>query len=484
MALDTATKRRSMLAMGVLALIVHPVPDGTVAAIDQKHFLGLMAAVATRTGVATDNIHIYSTSLIEPNHAADTGGDVLVENVIEAQGGGYFGGPDNYVKLTADGNALIPTGKVFIGPTASMLAPLNITGDTADIGDRHEGLWLRSKVAAWILQLNVRGPRLEIGGGATLDATPAMSVNYDTGKVGIGTTTPGYILDIDAGEIGDNTYDGLRIIDTGWKAVSHPMLEFYNSHASFNASLARIYGEIGNVGTNSKLYFAVADSSKNLQNRMVIDKSGKVGIGTTSPDETLQVVGSAKFGDDDTNFLKIATDGEVSLAGTARVRKEIIIGAGSFHKGVSAPDTGYINSVIETLDFDKTSTQHGHYNTIVPHDMAAGTDITVQVDWFFDDVEADHYMTWELEYLLLADGEDPTTAPTAIWQKSVISTGNNDKQIHTTFATAITGGVADDALAIRFSRDADATNDTDDLNQDARMLVVHLHYISDKLGAN
>ena len=72
------------------------------------------------------------------------------------------------------------TGDVFIGPTTSMLAPLNITGDTADIGDRHEGLWMRSKEAAWIVQLNVRGPRLEIGGGGSLDTAPAMSVNIYT----------------------------------------------------------------------------------------------------------------------------------------------------------------------------------------------------------------------------------------------------------------------------------------------------------------
>lgn len=183
-----------------------------------------------------------------------------------------------------------------------------------------------------------------------------------------------------------------------------------------------------------------------------------------------------------TDYIAFAADGEITLAGAARVRKEIIIGAGSFHKGSSAPDTGYINGVVETLDFDKTTTQHGHYNTIIPHDMAAGTDIIIEVDWFFDDVEADHYMTWELEYLLIADGEDPATAPTVIWQKSVISTANNDKQIHTTFATAITGAAADETLAIRFSRDPDATRDTDDLDQDARMLVVHLHYISDKLG--
>ncbi len=138
------------------------------------------------------------------------------------------------------------------------------------------------------------------------------------GNVGIGTTTPDYILDIDAGEIGDNNYDGLRIIDTGWKAVSHPMLEFYNSHASFNAPLVRIYGEIGNLGENSKLYFAVADSSKNLQDRMVIDKDGNVGIGTDSPDTKLQVVGDCKFGDDDTNYTAFSATGDMVQVGTGR----------------------------------------------------------------------------------------------------------------------------------------------------------------------
>ncbi len=111
-----------------------------------------------------------------------------------------------------------------------------------------------------------------------------------SGNIGIGTATPGYILDIDAGEIGNDNYDGLRIIDTGWKATSHPMLEFYNSHASFNGSLVRIYGEIGYLGINSKLYFAVADSSKNLQDRMVIDKDGNVGIGLTTVDANYKLI--------------------------------------------------------------------------------------------------------------------------------------------------------------------------------------------------
>ena len=137
-------------------------------------------------------------------------------------------------------------------------------------------------------------------------------------RVGIGTATPGYILDIDAGEIGDNNYDGLRIIDTGWKATSHPMLEFYNSNAQFGGggTLARIYGEIGSLGENSKLYFAVADSSKNLQDRMVIDKDGNVGIGTTTPSSKLSINGGLQVGDG-TNETQISSTGDLVFVNTA-----------------------------------------------------------------------------------------------------------------------------------------------------------------------
>ncbi len=204
-------------------------------------------------------------------------------------------GGTSYLKfVTTNGSeAVVFSKNVSIGTATDMLAPLNITGDTASIEDRHEGIWIRGKTGAYIVQINVRGPRLEIGGGASIDTEPAMSINYLTGKVGIGRT-PDYILDVDAGEIGEGNYDGLRIVDTGWKATSHPMLEFYNSNAQFGGggTLAKIYGEIGSLGQNSKLFFAVADSSKNLQDRMVIDKDGNVGIGTTSPNAKLEVAGA------------------------------------------------------------------------------------------------------------------------------------------------------------------------------------------------
>lgn len=188
-----------------------------------------------------------------------------------------------------------------------------------------------------------------------------------------------------------------------------------------------------------------------------------------------------RFGDG-TNQTVFAANGLQTMAGTAKVKVEIIAGADSIHKGSSAPDDVYLANAMHTLAFDKNIVQHGHYSTIIPEAIAAGTDIDIEIDWSFLDVEADHYMTWVIEYVLIADGEDPAKAITRTYQKSVISTGNNDKQIHTEFGTGITGAVADDTLMFSIYRDADATYDTDDLDQDALLLAIHLHYIADKLG--
>jgi len=54
---------------------------------------------------------------------------------------------------------------------------------------------------------------------------------------------------------------------------------------------------------------------------MFLGNDGKIGIGTTSPDTKLQVVGDCKFGDDNTNYASFDSDGELTLTGTAKVTK-------------------------------------------------------------------------------------------------------------------------------------------------------------------
>ncbi len=142
MALDTATKRRSMFAMGLVALVIHPVPDGTIAAIDQKHFLGLPAAVATNMGIATDDLHVLHTGPLEPNHVSDSGANLLLGNELEAQGGAFFGGATTYMQTEADADTFwvgegtgLPYGHMYVDGTQVIRVAITINTPAEVEGD-------------------------------------------------------------------------------------------------------------------------------------------------------------------------------------------------------------------------------------------------------------------------------------------------------------------------------------------------------------
>ena len=93
-----------------------------------------------------------------------------------------------------------------------------------------------------------------------------------SGNVGIGTTTPNALLNV---------------------AGVNPRFRIDNT--SGTASVFRIGADSGNawLGTesNSPLYFMT-----NASERMRIDSSGNVGIGTTSPNAKLDVAGPLRIG--------------------------------------------------------------------------------------------------------------------------------------------------------------------------------------------
>ena len=166
-----------------------------------------------------------------------------------------------------------------------MLAPLDITGDATTIEDRHEGMWIRGKTGAYIVQINVRGSRLEIGGGASLDTAPAMSVNYLTGKVGIGTTTPNAPLEVKGikpGVVGGHQSGQLQV--TG--SVTD---EFYSAvitgHNAFNGNTQLWYLGSTSASGNDDIGFinrqnAAMHFYTNNTSRMTIDAAGNVTLGT------------------------------------------------------------------------------------------------------------------------------------------------------------------------------------------------------------
>jgi len=106
-----------------------------------------------------------------------------------------------------------------------------------------------------------------------------------SGKVGIGTTSPSTIL-----EVKDSTDTGLTI--TAGNTVSQSRLLFSDGTVDANVSYDH---------NDRKLYLGTASSS-GLDGDLVIDSSGKVGIGTASPDQELHVYNSAT---DSSCYIKV-----------------------------------------------------------------------------------------------------------------------------------------------------------------------------------
>jgi len=98
------------------------------------------------------------------------------------------------------------------------------------------------------------------------------------GKVGVGTNNPRESLHVQGAVLTGGTRGNLYY-DGAWKYLRNSE---YGQAITYN-------------NVNGGIYFAntsatgLADSTANLENRMVIDKNGNVGIGTTNPQAVLDI---------------------------------------------------------------------------------------------------------------------------------------------------------------------------------------------------
>jgi hypothetical protein len=146
-----------------------------------------------------------------------------------------------------------------------------------------------------------------------------------SGNVGIGTTSPGQKLTVDGtaaaySAIGasDNVRTGLAQYDTSLQAagVGGQLVlgyKYTNAEDFTEGAIIKMYKENGTSGAfGSGLKFQVRNDGANLSTKLILDPSGNLGVGTTSPSYKVDVSGDINF----SSTLKFAGTTVLSNSGT------------------------------------------------------------------------------------------------------------------------------------------------------------------------
>jgi hypothetical protein len=201
------------------------------------------------------------------------------------------------VNLDSSGNSYLNGGNVGIGnssPTKELEIGTNAVAETEfRMNSDTSGKYFNIQSAGNFTSLKTAGSQnfiLDSSGSAgyitiTTNASERMRVNYN-GNVGIGTTNPSAKLHISDSSAA-STANLIYLENTGSGGDEGVSIKL---NPVFSAESMIASNREGGYGDRTNLSFHTATSNTTTE-RMRIDSSGKVGIGTSSPTAKLQIVG-------------------------------------------------------------------------------------------------------------------------------------------------------------------------------------------------
>jgi hypothetical protein len=242
------------------------------------------------------NVGIGTTS---PGHKLDVvGGNVRVGKTSNGQFIGENNSGIQTIKLDTDGNSFLKGGNVGIGTTnpgakLDIHAATNTNGllirEDTDNSITHNFYVDNADNGAVILYADGQSPEIKLN--------TAGDSYINGGNVGIGTTNPRSELNVAANNSGQGAILTLENSDTSITADDViGQIDFYANDGSENGTGAKlnIKGIAESAaGTLTALTFGTSDSTSDTAiERMRIDSTGNVGIGTTNPARLLHLKNS------------------------------------------------------------------------------------------------------------------------------------------------------------------------------------------------
>lgn len=242
-----------------------------------------------------------------------SGGDLTLNSTSHATKGDVFlnsTGGNVGIGTTSSNHKLEVRGNIFMGATG--YDPFTTVADTLYLGHPRKFISSITGVAVdgstdWINILAHPGSKgIILGTSSASDTTPHNAVNARMviqagGNVGIGTTTPAAKLQIESNYT--NTVPFARAPELLLQNDSNTVgnTTDINNQNSFGFSNSQIQFKNVDQGYKGAILFNTRSAAEEYGERMRINESGNVGIGTTTPSSTLDILRS----DANSNVLSV-----------------------------------------------------------------------------------------------------------------------------------------------------------------------------------
>lgn len=208
--------------------------------------------------------------------------------------------------------------------------------------------------------------------------------------------------------------------------------------------------------------------------------NGQVGIHTNDPQYGIDVNGTGAIGDrTNGDFAHWASDGELTLNGTARVTKYTWLPADALQAAGAKPATQTLNgNGFAIYDFADNLEQQIQFNLAFPTDMDKNEDVYIGIGWSSPTIGG--VADWELTYLITGL-DDSTDQPGTLIQQYEYSSTTADGLTRSAF-TIDHNLLTNDDICMHVILERDGNDANDNLTASAELHGVQLVYTSDKLG--